>query len=388
MAELYNDLYGTTRDGGILRGAGRGNNFFGAQQQPPRLPKNLGLPQKEYIKLTNLNEKYDAYDFSMIKSTQSKAKATAVFRSRSFERALGLSLKAGDEDIPITSSIRSKLMKAEKKFLKEGKEFLTELQECESELAQITMDAELQKVLKEEDKKNSELGNVIDVEVVSEKTANFTTTTIELAVVPAKKKRELVKKMSQLQTELKELELKFIQEVIASVGSKRGVGLRNAFLGNIAIRGAGGLLTQLQDRPLLSMITADGKSDGEDSNSPQKKLFVMNFPGDVRASQLNELREEVTAVIRNSQPGDEALVVLQSGGGTVTGYGLAAGQLVRLKEKGLYLTIAVEEVAASGGYMMSCVADKIVASPFAILGSIGVISEIPNFYERLKEEGM
>ena len=93
-------------------------------------------------------------------------------------------------------------------------------------------------------------------------------------------------------------------------------------------------------------------------------------------------------LVRNAKPGDEALVILQSGGGTVTGYGLAAGQLVRLKEKGIFLTIAVEQVAASGGYMMSCVADRIVASPFAVLGSIGVISEIPNVYERLKEEGM
>merc|ERR1712087_340090 len=76
------------------------------------------------------------------------------------------------------------------------------------------------------------------------------------------------------------------------------------------------------------------------------------------------------------------------GGGTVTGYGLAAGQLARLKEKGLRLTIAVEQVAASGGYMMSCVADRIVASPFAVIGSIGVISEIPNVYDRLKEEGI
>jgi len=103
---------------------------------------------------------------------------------------------------------------------------------------------------------------------------------------------------------------------------------------------------------------------------------------------LNELREEVTGVIRNAQKGDEVLVILNSGGGTVTGYGLAAGQLARLKEKGLKLTIAVEEVAASGGYMMSCVADRIIASPFAVIGSIGVIGEIPNFYERLKEEGM
>jgi ClpP class serine protease len=72
----------------------------------------------------------------------------------------------------------------------------------------------------------------------------------------------------------------------------------------------------------------------------------------------------------------------------VTGYGLAAAQLTRLKAKGLKLTIAVEQVAASGGYMMCCTADKIIASPFAVLGSIGVISDIPNVYDRLKQEGM
>merc|ERR1712238_325468 len=139
----------------------------------------------------------------------------------------------------------------------------------------------------------------------------------------------------------------------------------------------------MEDRPLSTILKA-----GVDDKNHKKSVFVMNFPGDVQASQLNELREEVTGVIRNTRPGDEALVVLQSGGGTVTGYGLAAGQLVRLKDKGLKLTIAVEQIAASGGYMMSCVADRIVASPFAVIGSIGVISEIPNVYERLKEEGI
>jgi len=114
----------------------------------------------------------------------------------------------------------------------------------------------------------------------------------------------------------------------------------------------------------------------------------MDFPGDVSASQVENLREEVTAVIRSAKPGDEALLILQSGGGTVTGYGLAAAQLCRLKDRGIELTIAVEQVAASGGYMMCCVADKIVASPFAVLGSIGVISDMPNVYERLKREGV
>ena len=116
----------------------------------------------------------------------------------------------------------------------------------------------------------------------------------------------------------------------------------------------------LEERPLSSLLRTDR---GEHASSRHKSVFVMDFPGDVQASQLNQLREEVTGVVRSARPGDETLVVLQSGGGTVTGYGLAAGQLARLKERGMKLTIAVEQVAASGGYMICCVADRIVASP-------------------------
>ncbi|GMH72314.1 hypothetical protein TL16_g05884, partial [Triparma laevis f. inornata] len=119
----------------------------------------------------------------------------------------------------------------------------------------------------------------------------------------------------------------------------------------------------------------------------KKNLYVLDFPGDVSASQVEELREEVSGICRNAKEGDEAIVVLQSGGGTVTGYGLAAAQLTRLKKK-LHLTIAVEQVAASGGYMMACTGHRIIASPFAVLGSIGVISDQPNVYERLKREGV
>ena len=78
------------------------------------------------------------------------------------------------------------------------------------------------------------------------------------------------------------------------------------------------------------------------------------------------------------------MVRLESGGGLVHGYGLAAAQLVRLKDAGLTLTVCVDKVAASGGYMMACVADKVVAAPFAVIGSIGVVSQLPNFHKWLK----
>jgi signal peptide peptidase SppA len=150
---------------------------------------------------------------------------------------------------------------------------------------------------------------------------------------------------------------------------------------------AGTLLKTLKERPLATVLSSFSGGGSVESNAG-KNLYVTRFPGDVTASQLNELREEVTGILQVAKPGDEALLVLQSGGGTVTGYGLAAAQLQRFKAKNIKLTVCVEQVAASGGYMMCCTADRIVASPFAVLGSIGVISEVPNAYERLQREGI
>ncbi|HAS99951.1 MAG TPA: protease SohB, partial [Pantoea agglomerans] len=96
------------------------------------------------------------------------------------------------------------------------------------------------------------------------------------------------------------------------------------------------------------------------------------------------LREEISAVLAVKQPGDEVLLRLESPGGVVHGYGLAASQLQRLRDQGLRITAAVDKVAASGGYMMACVADRIVAAPFSIIGSIGVVAQIPNFNRLLK----
>ena len=108
----------------------------------------------------------------------------------------------------------------------------------------------------------------------------------------------------------------------------------------MAVRGSGGLLRTLQDRPLRALLNGGDSKPGN--------LYVTRFPGDTTASQVATLREEATAIIRSAKPGDEVLVVLQTGGGTVTGYGLAAAQLLRFKDAGLKLTIAVEQVAASG----------------------------------------
>lgn len=116
-----------------------------------------------------------------------------------------------------------------------------------------------------------------------------------------------------------------------------------------------------------------------------KTLFVLDYSGDIKASATDKLREEISAVISVAKTGDEVLVRLESAGGQVHGYGLAAAQLARLKDAGIFLTVAVDKVAASGGYMMACVADRLIAAPFAIIGSIGVVSQMPNFHDFLKK---
>jgi serine protease SohB len=121
------------------------------------------------------------------------------------------------------------------------------------------------------------------------------------------------------------------------------------------------------------------------SSEPEKsRLFVLDYKGDLRASQTEALRHEVTAVIGAARPGDQVLLRLESPGGVVHGYGLAASQLERLRDAGLQLTVAVDQVAASGGYMMAVVAHQIVAAPFAVVGSIGVVAQIPNVHRWLQ----
>lgn len=123
---------------------------------------------------------------------------------------------------------------------------------------------------------------------------------------------------------------------------------------------------------------------GLKSDNGKPTLFVIDFKGSMDAHEVSSLREEISAVMAVAKPADEVLLRLESPGGVVHGYGLASSQLQRLREKGIRLTVAVDKVAASGGYMMACVADRIVAAPFSIIGSIGVVAQIPNFNRLLK----
>ena len=115
------------------------------------------------------------------------------------------------------------------------------------------------------------------------------------------------------------------------------------------------------------------------------RLFIIDFSGDIQASAASELRDIISALLTTVTVQDEILIRLESKGGAVNAYGLAASQLARIRAQGIPLTVAVDHVAASGGYLMACIADKIIAAPFAIIGSIGVIMQVPNFYEWLKK---
>jgi serine protease SohB len=124
------------------------------------------------------------------------------------------------------------------------------------------------------------------------------------------------------------------------------------------------------------------------SNERKPHVFSISFEGDIHANAVDQLRDEVTAVLSIAKTGDEVVLEIESPGGTVHGYGLAAAQLLRLKKAGLTVTVCVDRVAASGGYMMACTAHKILAAPFAIIGSIGVLAQVPNFHKLLKKHNV
>ncbi|MSP53268.1 MAG: protease SohB [Gammaproteobacteria bacterium] len=146
----------------------------------------------------------------------------------------------------------------------------------------------------------------------------------------------------------------------------------------------------LSKKAAKQLAKQNKKHDKEMHKDPQtkKRIFVLNFNGDIKCSQVGSLREEITALLLVATSTDEVIVCLESPGGMVHGYGLAASQLQRIREHKIPLTICVDKVAASGGYMMACVANKIIAAPFAIVGSIGVVMQLPNFHRLLEKNNV
>ena len=150
---------------------------------------------------------------------------------------------------------------------------------------------------------------------------------------------------------------------------------------------------QLLDENELKQLQKTRKAEDKAKQKASKKglqptrprLFSLGFDGDINATPVESLREEISAVLQVARKEDEVVLRLESEGGLVHSYGLAASQLTRIRDRQIKLTVVVDKVAASGGYLMACVADKILAAPFAIIGSIGVVAQIPNFHRILKK---
>jgi len=135
-------------------------------------------------------------------------------------------------------------------------------------------------------------------------------------------------------------------------------------------------------------ISRKQKKKQLESEKGKPCLYVLDFHGDLKASQADSLRNSISAVLSVAREKDEVLIRLESPGGLVNSYGLAASQLQRIRDKNIPITVCIDKVAASGGYLMACVANTIVAAPFAIIGSIGVIAQLPNFHRWLKKHNI
>ncbi len=138
-------------------------------------------------------------------------------------------------------------------------------------------------------------------------------------------------------------------------------------------------------KKLKKQRAKDEKANKHNTDESKQRVFVLDFIGDIKASAVENLRQEISAILTIATPNDEVVLRLESPGGMVHGYGLAASQLSRIREANIPLTICVDKVAASGGYMMACIGNRIHAAPFAILGSIGVVAQIPNAHRLLKK---
>ena len=182
--------------------------------------------------------------------------------------------------------------------------------------------------------------------------------------------------------------------VLLVVAVLRQKGQRSA--GHLSVRKLNEFYRELREHLEDSVLHKDQlkrqrKAEAKAHKAEQKKpvdkprVFVLDFDGDIKASATEQLRHEVTAVLSMAQPTDEVVVRLESGGGMVHAYGLASSQLARLRDAGLPLTVCVDKVAASGGYMMACVANRVLAAPFAAPGSIGAVATLPHVHHLLKK---
>lgn len=187
--------------------------------------------------------------------------------------------------------------------------------------------------------------------------------------------------------------------VLAGIASLRAKGRRKGG-GQLQVTRLNDLYKGLRERLEASLLDKDGlkrlrKQQAKEDKAQRKakaktvdakgRVFVLDFDGDIKASATENLRHEITALLTLATSRDEVVLRLESGGGMVHSYGLASSQLARIRQAGVPLTVCVDKVAASGGYMMACIGEKILSAPFAVLGSIGVVAQLPNLHRLLRK---
>ena len=315
-----------------------------------------------YLEIKRMNDKLDSYSLSFEAATVSEIQAERRRKSMDFSKKFGGALGSLSEDE------RDAIFEANKKWAMTDKRLMEQMNQLLAQMRAAALESG-GKRSKSDGEESSDSEENTEGEKEGFKNP-----------FGGDKVTKLTKKLSKVAAERASAEDAYLQAVGAALPKSRRESLMKLLSDPRAIAGW---------QTNTDVLALNPETD-ENSKLKKKHVFVLNFFGDVRASQAEQLREEVTGLLRSAKTerGDEVVLRLNTGGGTVTGYGLAAAQLTRIKDAGLKLTICVEQVAASGGYMMACVADEIVASPFAVLGSIGVISEQPNVYERLLREGI
>ena len=369
----------------IISGARRGKSSSGGGEDRSSSSSPFGFlrggqmgkkPRTQpYLSIKRLNDRLDSYALQFEAATVSKTSAKRQQNKQRFEK------RYADALGKLSSEERSAILEAQKKWKEVDDRLKTRMNAITASSRKTALELGARK--KESSSSSSSSSKEDEAASSSKEDGDIMNNIKNKFGMGKENPSKQAKELGRIASERMLNEDKYLTAVAAAVPKLKLKSLEDV------LKDPNQTFGWQANSDVLLLNNVDEVSGPKDKLS-KKHVFVLDFFGDVQASQAAQLREEVTGLLRSAKKerGDEVILRLNTGGGTVTGYGLAAAQLTRIKAAGLPLTICVEQVAASGGYMMACVADKIVASPFAVLGSIGVISDVPNVYERLKNEGI
>ena len=369
----------------IISGARRGKSSSGGNEDGSSSSSPFGFlrggqmgkkPRTQpYLSIKRLNDRLDSYALQFEAATVSKTSAKRQQNKQRFEK------RYADALGKLSSEERNAILEAQKKWKEVDDRLKTRMNAITASSRKTALELGARK--KESSSSSASSSKEDDAASSSKEDGDIMNNIKNKFGMGKENPSKQAKELGRIASERMLNEDKYLTAVAAAVPKSKLKSLEDV------LKDPNQTFGWQANSDVLLLNNVDEVSGPKDKLS-KKHVFVLDFFGDVQASQAAQLREEVTGLLRSAKKerGDEVILRLNTGGGTVTGYGLAAAQLTRIKAAGLPLTICVEQVAASGGYMMACVADKIVASPFAVLGSIGVISDVPNVYERLKNEGI